>query len=112
MRRSIRHTKALGKNSLSHRCVQTENGSGSIPLPFLSFECLLYFFGEAVGDGLTLVEPFDFCLPFCAPWPRGVGLTFAFGVAEGVGAGLGLSVSVLFRNPIPGPVPAGVPLGP
>jgi hypothetical protein len=72
----------------------------------------LYDFGEAVGDGLTLVERFDFCLPFCEPWPRGVGLTFAFGVAEGTGVGVGLSVSVLFRNPIPGPVPAGVPLGP
>jgi hypothetical protein len=59
----------------------------------------LYDFGEAVGDGLTLVERFDFCLPFGEPWPRGVGLTFAFGGAEGVGAGVPLSESVLFLNP-------------
>jgi hypothetical protein len=66
-----------------------------------------YDFGEAVGDGLTFVEPCEFCLPFCEPCPRGVGLTFAFGV----GVGVGVSSSVLFRNPIPGPV-VGVALGP
>jgi hypothetical protein len=62
-----------------------------------------YDFGEALGDGLTFVEPCEFCLPLAEPCPCGAGLAFAFGVGEGLGVGS----SVRVRNPVPDPTSPG-----
>ena len=45
-----------------------EDGSRRYPAAVPNLRMFaLYDFGEAVGDGLTLVELFDFCLPFGEP---------------------------------------------